>query len=130
MSWKPRNKQVTETETAYRYFGTMNKKGTEVLVYGDKPEATPECEKPREPQSRRAINLSTITKMIRGTVGIGEVGVDALAPLGNGREVVDVECLGDEESPYRNEYIAACEIVANEMDDDEVPDWIREAIEA
>jgi hypothetical protein len=122
-SWQPRNKKPECQETAYKYFGTCNSKVTQVLVYGDKPDATSECEKPREPQSRRAINEVTLAQMIRGECGHGEIGIDALAPLGGGREVVDVTEFGSEESPYREEYFAACQTVADEMGED-APEWL------
>ena len=129
MTWTPKTRETVES-SPIKYFGNINPAGDSILVYGDKVQVA-EGEKARETQSRRSANEETFTKMVRGECGIGILGVNSLAPLGDGRKVVDFECLMDEEYPHRDEFIAACKTVHNELEaeGDDIPDFILEAIE-
>ena len=125
--WTPKTRDTVES-SPIKYFGNINPAGNSILVYGDKVEVA--GEKAREHQSRRTANKDTFVKMVRGECGLGTPGVDSLVPLGDGRKVVDFECLVDDEYPHRDEFVSACQTVHDELEaeGDEIPDFILEAI--
>jgi hypothetical protein len=118
----------TSTSGTFVYHGNLGDEGKKILVYGERAPNTN-----RSPQTRRAVNQETIEQMLRGKLGLGTPGVNALKPFDDGRRAVDISNWGDNdpENPYRADFIAACINVAAEAEQAgiEIPEWVSAAAE-
>jgi hypothetical protein len=116
MSWKPKNLNTATAENQFKYFGTCDVDGQDILVYGEKTAGSP-----REPQSKRRLNTETFTKMLRGILGVK--GDNTLAPLPGSRKSVDIVCFNDPDYENFGDYCDAVDII--EAEGLEVPERLQ-----
>jgi hypothetical protein len=125
MSWKPRNE--VRKDGQFMYYGTVNDKdiekdvdedgdvadvvpiGSQVFVYGPKTEKGT-----KQAQSRRKLCFEIFVKMIRGKLGVGTPGEDALLPLDAPRSVVDLKCFNDPDYHLYEDYASAVRFLQDE----------------
>ena len=115
----------SKNDGVFTHHGNVTRDGQKVLVYGIK-----EPDEDRAPQTRRSLNQTTFEQMIRGKLGIGEPGVDALTPF-EGRKAINIDNFHEDDSPYQADFCAAAKTVLDEAQeaDIEIPEWLEAAAE-